>query len=194
MKPDFLRAPLFPLVLPILLLFAVDFLLGWTDKHGKALAVIVLALQVQLMGSLYVLRYMDLRSAGPDLQVSGLPELRYARENLPKDARLLTNLPTQAAWYSNRPAVNIPNRVEDALAMIGRHRLDYLLLSAHPSGELGRFPAWIPVLREDPRPLAVLGARVDAFPGRGALQADFGRPLAALCMQSAAITSTDAAR
>lgn len=151
---------------PILLLFAVRFLLDWTDKHGKALALIVLGLQLQMAASLYFLRYMDLRSAGPALDVSSLPELRYAKESLPEGARLLTNLPTQAAWYSDRPAVNIPNRIEDALAMIGRHRLGYLLLSAHPSGELGRFPEWIPVLREDPRALTVLGAKVEArFPG-----------------------------
>ena len=61
--------------------------------------------------------------------------------------------------------MNIPNGLEDALAMMRRHRLDHLLLSAHPSGELNRFPAWIPVLREDPRALAMLGAEVAArFP------------------------------
>ncbi|MEK7743922.1 MAG: hypothetical protein AAB578_06005, partial [Elusimicrobiota bacterium] len=150
---------------PVLLLFAADFLLEWTEKHGKALALAVLFLQVQLMGSLYALRFMDMRSVGPGLDVSALPELRYARENLPPGSRLLTNLPTQAAWYSDKPAVNIPNGLEDALAMMRRHRLDHLLLSAHPSGELNRFPAWIPVLREDPRALAMLGAEVAArFP------------------------------
>jgi len=86
---------------------------------------------------------------------------------LPKDARVMTNEPTQVAWYLSRPTVALPTKVDDARAILRRHPVRFIYITRRLIG-FREYGAWQIAIRQagGPRPFAkTLGGKlVKRFP------------------------------
>jgi 4-amino-4-deoxy-L-arabinose transferase-like glycosyltransferase len=107
---------------------------------------------------LVVLALANLLFFGPDLvrprertqhplrlPVAEWPEIRAAAE-LPESGLVVTNLPTQVAWYARRPAVMLPSSPDELEAIARRHELAGVLITRLWIGELYQTPRWRTVL------------------------------------------------
>lgn len=149
--------------LPLVVVFGAEFWVRAAEgsARGKILAGVFLLVQIQLMASLY------LGAPGPGEGVSAWEELAYVREALPPEARVMTNIPAQAGWYSRRKAVNITNRVEDVPKVTKDWPCDFLLLSWRgAASELENYPDWARLLSLSPRESEEVFRRIGFAPLR----------------------------
>lgn len=80
--------------------------------------------------------------------VGAWPELQSAAQAAGKDGLLVTNLPSQAAWYVRVRAIGLPADPQDVLAMEKHHAISAMLVSKLPIGELDQTPDWLPLLSD----------------------------------------------
>lgn len=74
------------------------------------------------------------------------PELVWLRE---RGEGVVTNLPAQAGWYADVPAVALPTDPEDVPRIVAVRPARYLMVSTLNIGTLGDLPLWLDMLRPD---------------------------------------------
>lgn len=72
------------------------------------------------------------------------PELAWLRE---RGEGVITNLPAQAGWYADVPAVALPNDPEDVVKIQAARPMRWLMVSTLNIGTLGDLPRWLDLLR-----------------------------------------------
>ncbi|HBL15562.1 MAG: hypothetical protein A2X36_02650 [Elusimicrobia bacterium GWA2_69_24] len=122
---------------------------GLGEPRGRALAAAILLCQAQFIAYQLGRRGEQLGRRGSSESVAAWAELGYIRDRLPRDAAVLTNIPTQVGWYAGRTAIHFPFRLGSAAGFADRWKAPYLLVSLRPLGELFRFPEWAVVFNSD---------------------------------------------
>ncbi len=86
---------------------------------------------------------------------------------LPKGAMVMTNEPTQVAWYLSRPTVALPTKADDALAILSKHPVRFTYITRRLIG-FREYGAWQIAIRQagGPGPFAksIRGTLVKRFP------------------------------
>ncbi|MBI3549108.1 MAG: hypothetical protein HY078_08730 [Elusimicrobia bacterium] len=61
---------------------------------------------------------------------------------LEREGLIVSNIPTQVAWYSRKPAVALPATPEELKQIAANHKVAGVLICRLPVGELHALPAW----------------------------------------------------
>ncbi len=123
--------------------FGVDFFVRRLQKPwGRTVALVALVVQAQFLAWSYMRTSSAMAPHPSGKYIAQWPEMRYLRQQLPQDARIMTNAPSVVTWYAERTSINIPNRVADVKRMTLDWRIDYLLYLTHPIGEPQHYPEW----------------------------------------------------
>ena len=172
----------FAALVPLVTVFAAQFFLERLDR---------LYLRVRLSPGRYirsttmrsVVLYLGVGTAGYPLLVAfAISPYQYydparptpletLKARIPQQATVLTNIPWQVAWYTDRRAALLPRRAAELDEIEQRlGRVDYLLLSPplHPQLVAGD-PTWMELATRTGEPLAGFGAgeRIIIAPGLG---------------------------
>lgn len=71
-----------------------------------------------------------------------LVEFRQIAEAVPSGGLVISNVAVHVAWYSNRPAVDLPNSVEQLQSMLAKHPAKAVFIVNWPQGELYNRAQW----------------------------------------------------
>ncbi|MFH1282253.1 MAG: hypothetical protein ABII27_01150 [bacterium] len=132
---------------PVVILYAIGFfgrlISTWTWKL-TALIVLGFLLWNWAVGFKSISRSSDHPS---HQSVGNWPEIIYLRDKIPPNARVLTNIPAQIAWYAKKETILIPYDPGETSQIIQDWPVEYFFLSYHRIGELGNFNRWLTLLR-----------------------------------------------